>query len=67
MTWAQMEFGHEMHQRTNIMLINASEELIETLEDNQVCTCTYIHFLGTHTVVSNTSCLHIIVNIVVGS
>ena len=35
-TWAQMEFGHEMHQRTKLMLINASEELIETLEDNQV-------------------------------
>lgn len=37
-TWAQMEFGHELHQRTNLMLINASEELIETLEDNQVRT-----------------------------
>ena len=31
-----MEFGHEVHQRTSLMLINASEELIETLEDNQV-------------------------------
>ena len=36
MTWAQMEFDHEPHHRTGIMLINASEELIETLEDNQV-------------------------------
>jgi hypothetical protein len=35
-TWAQMEFGHEMHQRTSLKLISASEELIETLEDNQV-------------------------------
>lgn len=35
-TWAQMEFDHEPHHRTGIMLINASEELIETLEDNQV-------------------------------
>ena len=35
-TWSQMEFDHDTHQRTGIMLINASEELIETLEDNQV-------------------------------
>ena len=35
-TWAQMEFGHEVHQRTSLKLISASEELIETLEDNQV-------------------------------
>ena len=31
-----MEFDHEPHQRTGITLISASEELIETLEDNQV-------------------------------
>lgn len=36
MTWAQMEFDHEKHHRTNILLISASEEVIETLEDNQV-------------------------------
>lgn len=35
MTWGQMEFDHEPHPRTGIMLIGASEELIETLEDNQ--------------------------------
>ena len=35
-TWAQMEFGHDVHQRTGLKFINASEELIETLEDNQV-------------------------------
>ena len=35
MTWAQMEFDHEEHPHTGIMLIGASEELIETLEDNQ--------------------------------
>ena len=35
-TWVQMEFGHEVHQRTSLKLISASEELIETLEDNQV-------------------------------
>lgn len=37
MTWAQMEFDHEKHHHTNILLISASEEVIETLEDNQVC------------------------------
>ena len=36
-TWAQMEFNHEKHHRTSILLISASEEVIETLEDNQVC------------------------------
>ena len=35
-TWAQMEFDHNLHASTGIKLINASEELIETLEDNQV-------------------------------
>lgn len=36
--WAQMEFDHEKHHRTSIPLIFASEEVIETLEDNQVYT-----------------------------
>jgi dynein heavy chain len=35
-TWAQMEFDHERHQRTGIVQISASEEVIEALEDNQV-------------------------------
>lgn len=35
-TWSQMEFDHEPHHSTGIKLINASEELIEALEDNQV-------------------------------
>ena len=35
-TWATMEFEHEKHPRTGITIIKASEELIETLEDNQV-------------------------------
>jgi len=35
-TWAQMEFDHNPHPRTQITLLGASEELIETLEDNQV-------------------------------
>jgi len=46
-----MEFDHELHPRTGCNLLKASEELIETLEDNQVClqnliTSKYIaHFL----------------------
>ena len=31
-----MEFDHEKHHHTDIHLISASEEVIETLEDNQV-------------------------------
>ena len=37
-TWSEMEFEHEKHPRTQITLLRASEELIETLEDNQVVT-----------------------------
>ncbi|XP_013068368.2 dynein beta chain, ciliary [Biomphalaria glabrata] len=50
-TWSTMEFEHEKHSRTNITIIKTSEELIETLEDNQVqlqnmMTSKYIaHFL----------------------
>ncbi|XP_032221173.2 dynein beta chain, ciliary [Nematostella vectensis] len=50
-TWSQMEFEHEEHVRTHIPLLKSSEELIETLEDNQVqlqnlMTSKYIgHFL----------------------
>lgn len=36
-TWSAMEFDHEIHGRTGSRLLKASEELIETLEDNQVC------------------------------
>lgn len=36
-TWSAMEFEHEIHPRTGCSLLKASEELIETLEDNQVC------------------------------
>ena len=35
-TWAMMQFEHGEHSRTKITIIKASEELIETLEDNQV-------------------------------
>ncbi|KAK3091630.1 hypothetical protein FSP39_021358 [Pinctada imbricata] len=35
-TWTTMEFEHEPHPRTKITMLKTSEELIETLEDNQV-------------------------------
>ncbi|CAB3241075.1 unnamed protein product [Arctia plantaginis] len=35
-TWSQMEFEQEIHTRTGCVLLRASEELIETLEENQV-------------------------------
>ncbi|XP_044764909.1 dynein beta chain, ciliary [Coccinella septempunctata] len=35
-TWSSMKFENETHVRTGSKLLKASEELIETLEDNQV-------------------------------
>lgn len=35
-TWSGMEFEQEVHARTQCVLLRASEELIETLEENQV-------------------------------
>lgn len=35
-TWVNMSFATEVHERTNLKLLVASEELIETLEENQV-------------------------------
>lgn len=35
-TWSEMEFENENHARTGLQLLKATEELIETLEDNQV-------------------------------
>lgn len=35
-TWSSMEFEYDVHPRTRIALLKSSEELIETLEDNQV-------------------------------
>jgi len=34
--WKMLEFEHIKHSRTGITLLQTSEELIETLEDNQV-------------------------------
>ena len=50
-TWSTMEFEHDEHTRTGTCMLRSSEELIETLEDNQVqlqnlMTSKYIaHFL----------------------
>lgn len=50
-TWSVMEFEHDEHMRTGTCLLKSSEELVETLEDNQVqlqnlMTSKYIaHFL----------------------
>ena len=35
-TWTNMEFEHDKHPRTGLTMLKTSEELIETLEDNQV-------------------------------
>lgn len=35
-TWIEMEFESEDHSRTGLKLVKTNEELIETLEDNQV-------------------------------
>jgi len=34
--WQDMHFDQEKHQRTGVTMLKASEELIETLEENQV-------------------------------
>ncbi|XP_071672368.1 dynein axonemal heavy chain 17 isoform X2 [Patagioenas fasciata] len=34
-TWSAMEFEHETHARTGILLLKSNEEMIETLEDHQ--------------------------------
>ncbi|NXF09729.1 DYH9 protein, partial [Smithornis capensis] len=36
MTWSTRQFQYEPHPRTSIPLLKSDEELIETLEDNQV-------------------------------
>ena len=35
-TWSDMEFENEVHTRTGLKLLKTNEDLIETLEDNQV-------------------------------
>ena len=35
-TWTEMEFEYDPHPRTGMQLLRTNEELIETLEDNQV-------------------------------
>jgi len=36
-TWKSMQFDQIVHSRTNLTVIAASEELIEVLENDQVC------------------------------
>lgn len=43
-TWATLELGKEEHARTGLTLLKASDELIATLEDNQVKSNHLIHF-----------------------
>ena len=38
-TWSAMNFEYGTHSRTQSPLIKADEELVETLEDNQVRRC----------------------------
>lgn len=35
-TWSTMQFDQDYHGRTGCLLLKTSEELIETLEENQV-------------------------------
>ena len=34
--WSAFNFEHEVHNRTGTKLLKSDEELVETLEDNQV-------------------------------
>lgn len=38
-TWSVMSLSYETHSSTGIPLLKADENLIETLEDNQVSLC----------------------------
>lgn len=44
-TWTMMEFQQEQHTRTGSILLRASEELIETLEENQVIIIIIIYII----------------------
>lgn len=41
-TWATLEFMIDKHPRTGVALIRTSEEMIETLEENQVGICSTV-------------------------
>lgn len=58
-TWKRMEFGQEVHPKNGCLLLKASEELIETLEENQVCTCKIKFRQG----VINKSVVYLFINI----
>ena len=44
-TWSQMQFETEPHLRTGSNLLKSNEELIETLEENQVSVMCAAHLL----------------------
>ena len=51
-SWASLEFDHDVHKRTGSILLRTGEELIETLEENLVAvqnmmTSKYIAFFLT--------------------
>ena len=57
-TWSQMEFEHDNHVRTGVKLLRSSEELIETLEENQVQTHTQTD-TRMHIHVHGSTCWHL--------
>lgn len=59
--WLDMNFEHEKHPRTGITMLRASEQLIETLEENQVSIfyCININHLKSHLFLSHTSSLSV--------
>lgn len=44
-TWSMMSLSYETHTSTGTPLLKANENLIETLEDNQVTSCISLFFL----------------------
>jgi dynein heavy chain, axonemal len=40
--WAEMHFDNDIHPRTGITMLKASDELIETLEENQVISVQHV-------------------------
>lgn len=45
-TWGVMDFSYEEHHSTGTPLLKSDENLIETLEDNQVMACSECFLQG---------------------
>lgn len=58
-TWSNMEFDYEEHDRTKMNMPKASEDLIETLEDNQV---NFFHLIYLYPMKSSLKYLRISIN-----